>query len=412
MLSFCATPCGNKAYNADMMKTPSSSKFFALQLALLVATTPLAVDAYLPAMPSMATFYNSDTQQVAVSVSLFLIGFALGQLVGGPSSDRIGRRPLVLMGLSGYILASVGIAFSNSVEQLWALRLLQAFSGGAATVTVGAMVRDRFDGQESAKVLSMVALIMMSAPLLAPGIGSLLLSYLNWQSIFIFLALYASFILLLCQQSLPETRAASLETKSWADIARDYARILSHRHAMAYIISLSFAFSTMFVFITESAYLYIDHFAISSSHFPFLFGANIVTMMLCNRINIGLLKRYQPQQIIWLGVSLQCAAALSFALLVLSHNYQLYSVVPLIMLSVGSLGLIAANASSATLSFFPNSSGTANAVLGTSEFLLAGLIGTGISALPHNNLLPISLGMAFCALCSLSSLLLLKPKTA
>lgn len=394
-----------------MLKTPEASKLFALQLALLVATTPLAVDAYLPAIPSMASFYNSDTQRVAISVSLFLIGFALGQLVGGPSSDRMGRRPLVLMGLSGYILASAGIAISSSVEQLWGLRLLQAFSGGAATVTVGAMVRDRFDGQDSAKVLSMVSLIMMSAPLLAPGIGALLLSYFNWQSIFIFLAIYACLIFVICWQSLPETRAPRLVSKSWSAVITDYIHVLSHRGAMRYIVSLSFAFATMFVFITESAYLYIDYFQASSSDFPFLFGANILTMMLCNRINIGLLKYYQPQQVIWLGVSLQCVAASCFALLVISNHHSLYSVLPLIMLSVGSLGLIAANAVSATLSFFPNSSGTANAVLGTTEFLLAGLMGASISSLPHENLLPISLGMASCALCSLSALLLLKPKS-
>lgn len=395
-----------------MLKTPRAQPFFSMLLALLAATTPLAVDAYLPAIPEMAVFYQTDIQQVSLSVSVFLIGFALGQLIGGPCSDRVGRRPLVFIGLTGYLLTSFGIAASTQVEQLWLLRLVQAFSGGLCTVNIGAMVRDRYDGQESAKVLSMVMLIMMSAPLLAPAIGATLLKLLNWQSIFFFLAIYAGVALLISAWQLPETHKQREASASWKAVLNDYWHVITHRHAIRYIIAAAFAFSTMFVFISESAYLYINYLGASSELFPFLFGANIIVMMLCNRINISLLKHYQPQQILWLGMGLQCAGTLCFLLLVLLDKTMLYTVLPLMMLSVGCLGFIGANAMSAMLSFFPNTSGTANAVLGTSEFLLGGFLGAVVSALPHNNLWPVAAGMATCAICSLSALWLLKPQHA
>lgn len=383
-------------------------KSFALRLALLVAIAPFAVDTYLPAMPTMADFFDSTTQQVATSVSLFLLGFALGQLFGGPWSDRIGRRPVALTGLCIYLISSIGISISQTLDQLWILRFLQAIGGGCASVVVGAMVRDVFDGQQSALLFSMIAMIMMTAPLIAPGVGAVLLEFLGWQSIFVFLSVYAGTMLVVVFRWFPETRNASHEKVSLKQIFSDYAKVLTHRNAMAYILALAFAFSTMFVFITESAYIYIDYFSVSSNLFPLLFGANIVLMMLCNRINMQLLKKHQPQQLIWLGLGIQCSAAVLLNIVVISGYHSLYTVLPLIVLSVGSLGLIAPNATASALSYFPHTSGTANAIMGTSEFILAGCIGTFISKLPHESLLPATLGMGSCALLSLSALLILK----
>ena len=291
---------------------------------------------------------------------------------------------------------------TTQVEQLWLLRILQAISGGMATVTVGAMVRDRYDGQKSAQVLSLIALIMMSAPLLAPALGAAILHYLNWHSIFIFLALYAAAVLAICTLRLVETKPTRTPVHSqpshwW----HSYTSVLRHRQAMRYVISVAFSFSAMFVFITDAAYIYMDYLGASSDWFPFLFGANIVTMMMCNRINITLLKHHPRERILRGGIIVQCIGTTGFTLVALFGIEHLWSVLPFIMLSVGSLGLIGANAISLTLSFFPNNSGAANAILGTSEFFCAGAIGTAVSMLPHNNLLPSAAGMLCCALCSL-----------
>jgi len=172
------------------MHMQQSRSLFIFFLALLTATTPFAIDTYLPAMPTMAQDFDVPLSSIELSISLFLIGFALGQLIGGPVSDRFGRRMSATIGLTLFALASFAAAFATSVESFLLFRFLQAFGGGFATVVSNATVRDHFTGKESAQILSMIQSIMYIAPLLAPVIGSLLLHFASWNAIFIFLGFY------------------------------------------------------------------------------------------------------------------------------------------------------------------------------------------------------------------------------
>jgi len=155
-----------------------------LLLALLTALSPLAIDMYLPAMEAMAGDLQTSIHLVELSVSSYLLGFALGQLGGGPLSDRYGRRPLIITGLVLFALSSAALMLTTSLEALLALRFLQAIGGGLATVNSSAIVRDRFQGADVAKTLSLVSMIMMLAPLVAPMLGALTLSFAGWRTIF------------------------------------------------------------------------------------------------------------------------------------------------------------------------------------------------------------------------------------
>ena len=177
--------------------TPAGRKRLALMLALLVAVMPFSIDAYLPAMPQMAAALGADIHQIEQSLSVFLLGVALGQLVGGPVSDLKGRRKVALFGLAVYVMATTALLWTDTVAHLLLWRGVQALGGGMATVTVAALVRDRFGGREAAQMFALIGIIMMAAPLAAPMLGALLKNLGGWRAIFEFLALYAAAVALL-----------------------------------------------------------------------------------------------------------------------------------------------------------------------------------------------------------------------
>lgn len=360
------------------MSTPSM-RSLSILLAMLVAVAPFAIDMYLPAMKVMADDLSTPIHYVEISISTFLFGYAIGQLLGGPLSDRFGRKPLIALGLTLFSITSLMLTQTESIDQLLLLRALQAIGGGIATVNSSAIIRDLFSGDEMAKVLSMVAIVMMAAPLLAPMLGSWIISFFSWPTIFFILAIYSMSVLLLLLWHLPETNQAKnhkdeTTTLSFSKLWQSYKKVLTHRQAMGYVMAISFSFSGMFVFITASAYAYMEYFSISPQLFPFIFGGNILLMMLMNRINVWALNHYSSASILTTGLIIQmlCGSGLIIASYL---DPSLYVVVALVMIFVGSIGLVAANATAGTLNFFPDISGTATAVIGVTEFTLGALMG-------------------------------------
>jgi DHA1 family bicyclomycin/chloramphenicol resistance-like MFS transporter len=394
------------------MSVPSV-RFLAVLLAMLTAVAPFAVDMYLPAMKAMAIDLSTPIHYVEISISTFLFGFAIGQFVGGPASDHFGRKPIIALGLVLFSITSLLLTETESINQLLFLRALQAIGGGMATVNSAAMIRDLFSGDEMAKVLSMVAMVMMSAPLIAPMLGALVVKFFDWQAIFLCLSVYSISVMLLLLWRLPETnpRTTRQEKNIRPSFWHSYKRVLSHRQAMGYLIAISFAFSGMFVFITSSAFTYLEYYSVSVPMFPFLFGANVLVMMLMNRINIWALSRYTGSHMLTVGLLIQITCGIG--LVVASYSQaNLYFVVVLNMLFVGSLGLIAANATAGVLNFFPDISGTATAVIGVSEFTLGAIVGLLWSYLhdlqfvttQQHTLSPMAWVMASCALIGLLGL--------
>ncbi|MFB9865707.1 multidrug effflux MFS transporter [Vreelandella sulfidaeris] len=370
----------------------------AILVAANTALAPFAIDAYLPAIGVMADSINASIHHTELSISMFLFGFALGQLCFGPLSDRVGRKPVLLCGLVVFMLASLAITSADSLTTLLVWRFVQALGGGACVVNSAAIVRDCFSGREAAKVMSTMAMIMMLAPLVAPAVGSGLLYIGGWWLIFVFLAVYAGFLLWLLGTRLPETRDMSLPAASPRQVIRNYASVLKHREGMGYICAVAASFAGLFAFVTASPFLYLDYFGLSPSTYPFVFGVNVLVIALSNRVNIHLLRKRTPQQNLRFGLTVQLIAALGLVLVTLLNVASIYLVVPLVMLFTGMIGLITPNAISSLLDHFGHISATATALLGGVQFSCGALAGVMVGLFQVEHLWPMVLTMLSAAL--------------
>ncbi len=383
-----------------MKSTPLSVANLLILLAALTALAPLAIDAYLPAIPTMAINFDTSIHNIELSLSLFLAGFSVGQLIGGPISDHIGRRLTIFSGLFIFALGTLGVVFSTSLSSLLSFRVIEAIGGGIAIVNSSAIIRDISSGRDSARNLSHMALIMMLAPLFAPMIGSTILHLSSWPSIFIFLLIYTVIIGLLIYQNIPETRVIHAQKTS---AFQRYLMVLKHRRALGFIFAMCFSSGGMFAFITGSPSVYMGYFGVSEAIFPFLFGANIVSLISANRLNVLLLKRYDAHQLLSLGQFIQLIAGIILlSYVMLFSKPDLAVVVILVMLFVGSQGFIVSNAVSSTVEFFPHNSGTASALLGASGFGAGALTGTLVGLLGDGTPLPMVSVMTGCILTGIS----------
>ncbi len=357
-----------------------------LMLAALTALAPLSTDAYLPAIPSIAEGLGVTIHDVELSVSLFLAGFACGQLTGGPLSDHYGRRRAIALGLSVFFIGATWASLTGSIGELWTARILQGFGGGLSVVNSMAIIRDRHSGRESAQTMGKMANILMLAPLLAPVLGTVLLELGNWRLIFIFLSVYSLLLLATLMLRLPETRRPSLEPRP--NPIQAYLNVIRHRTARGYLCSLACAYAGMFAFITGSSGSYIHHYGASPALYTILFGLNIVTLLACNQLNIRLLHRYSTQQLLQVGQRVQLTTGLLLVIAYLAFDAPLAVIVVLIMLYIGVQGFVISNGMAGTSEFFPHSAATATALLGACGFGFGALAGTLVGILGDGTPLP------------------------
>ncbi|PTA50179.1 Bcr/CflA family drug resistance efflux transporter [Shewanella morhuae] len=342
-------------------------------LAAIVAITPLAIDMYLPAMSTLALNFQTDVTTVQQSLSIYLAGYALGMLCFGPLADRIGRRPMVIMGLSGFMLTSLLIGFAGQVEVFLGLRFLQAFIGAAATVVVPGYIKEVY-GDNTAKGMSYVSLIMMLAPLLAPSIGSVILELGDWHLIFFVQSAYAVTLLLLVLFALKMPSDKDMDTRSQKSFFGAYATVLTRQGVKLNIASgvlTSFAF---FCYLTASPFVYMEVFSLDKSYFAILFSTNVGALMLANIINTRIVGLYGSLRMLHVSTFFGAIAGvglLTVNLLDLSYHFTVMMLIPL----MGCLGVMSVNADAIVLMKFKQETGTATAVIGTLRFGCGALAG-------------------------------------
>ncbi|MCD8548099.1 MAG: Bcr/CflA family multidrug efflux MFS transporter [Aeromonadaceae bacterium] len=350
-------------------------------LGALAGLTPLAIDMYLPAIPTIAQDLGAGVEGVQLTVSLFLGGFALGQLVYGPLADSLGRRPVILFGLALFSLSSLGCLLVTDLNQLLGLRFLQASGGAAGAVVVNALLRDLFSGEDLVRAMSLVILTMTLAPLVAPLLGSLLL-VLGWHAIFALLALLALlgallFIMLyhLVPETLPPEGRRPLRP---AVVLGGFADVLRHRLAMGQLLPGILASAGMFAFISGSPYVYIGFFGLSPLEYGLLFALNVGLMMLLTFLNTRLIRRWGQERMLRIGLFGVALASVLLLVVGLTGMGGLMGLVFPVVLYVGQLGFIGANSMSLAMNHFGRSAGTASALAGTLRFGCGALAGWGV----------------------------------
>lgn len=357
---------------------------------------PFSVDTYLPAFPQIAADLGVRHADISLSISVYIFTLSLSQLVGGALSDQLGRRKVLLGGLFLYLLAALGVGLAGNLPVLLSGRIVQAFGAGWVLVSVPALVRDRVAGQEAAKLFSLIGLIMILAPGIAPGIGSLILEIGSWRWIFFFLAGYALFLIPVALRVIfrqTPKRAVPLGT---AGMLQRYADVLRERRAWPYVLWQAAGFSVMLIFITHASFIYQEHFGQSARHFSLLFAANVVSMLGFNLLNRLLLSRLRSLTILRLATGVHGVGICLVLIATLNHGTVTGFIIPM-MLTIGSLGAIAPNIQANYLDFFPHSGGSAAAILGATQFGIAGLASALSTRLPHT-LLAIVIAMTVAAL--------------
>ena len=370
---------------------------FALGFTMMLG--PFAIDTYLPAFPLLADDLGVDIQAVSLSISVYMFAFAIGQLVGGALSDKFGRRRVLISGLLLFAGASFLIATVQTLEWLLLGRMFQAIGGGWTGVSIPALVRDRVQGQQAAKLFSMIGLVAIIAPAIAPAIGNLLLQIGGWGLIFQFLGAYALCLLPLLAVTVFRSPRKPPPQRGAATIASRYLGVLRERRALPHIGWQTAGFGGLIIFVTWSAFIYQVHYDQSPEAFTLLFACNIITMFSCNLLNRFLLNRKSPLQILRGATQVQAIAA-AWLLAVALFDGPVLAFLPGMMLYAGTLGAISPNNQACFLEYFPTSSGSATALMGTATFGIGG-IASGLTTLLPQSLITVTLCMMACALVSL-----------
>lgn len=342
-------------------------------LVALSAIAPLTVDMFLPSLPTMADEFAASESTLQLAVTLFIISFAASQLVYGPASDRVGRRPALLAGLALFVAGSLLALSARSVEVLLAGRVVQGLGGGAGPAVAQAIVLDIYGRQRAARVLSYMAIALPLAPAIAPIFGGFLHDAFGWHSVFVTLAAIGVLLTLAYGFGIPETRPRRAPgTSGLGGLMRDYRTIFSSRTYLAYAAVMGLMFGGQLVFISSSSFVLQEEFGLSAQWFGLSFGLVALGIMAGATLSSRLVVRLPSHRIVLLGTGISAgASALMLAWVAASEAGGVWSVlVPMFVTAVG-LGLTRPAAVAGALVPFPQIAGLASALLGFSQMLIA-----------------------------------------
>lgn len=334
-------------------------------LAAMVAMGPLATSMYLPAFPAMAETFDVGADRIQMTLSAYMIGLAIAQLLCGPLADRFGRKPLLLSGMALFCLGSVGCMFADSITVLFGYRFLQAFGAASGMVLAQAMIRDTFAPVDAAKKLAYMGSTTAIAPALAPVAGGALLVAFGWSSIFLALALYAALTLAVVSvglpESLPRDRRQTLHPRT---VAGNYLAALGNRAFLAHALAVSLMFAGHYGFMSGAPFVLIELFAVPEAHFGWYFLFVVVAFITGNLLGARLTARVGGHRLILAGGSLLVLAGILVVSLVASGTDTVAAVIgPQVIYAIGS-GMMMPQLIAGALAPFHHMAGTAASLLG------------------------------------------------
>ena len=364
----------------------------------LVAYAAVATDLYLPAIPYMIADLAGNQADGQLTLSVFMVGLALGQLVFGPLSDQFGRLPVVRIGTLCFLIASVLCAVAQSMEMMWALRGLQGATAASGPVIARAIVRDRYEGNRAAQVMSALSGAMAVIPMVAPSIGVLVLRFFQWPAVFVALAVFA-LIILTALIRFPETAPAQCASKlSIRGVLTGFREMLCNPTFLGYQLAGSFSFAALFCYLSTVAYFLPDVFNIPTAQFGVAFALTVLGFMTGSLINARVVVRFGLDATLRTGLLISLLTAATITMLAPSAEQFLAIMAGLSSLFFLGVGLTAANASMGAISLFKERAGAASAVYGFTHALLAAAIGAVAGALYRGRLIEPAMIILICAI--------------
>ncbi|TNB60507.1 multidrug effflux MFS transporter [Campylobacter helveticus] len=369
-------------------------------LALMSSIAPLSTDMYLPALSQVKQSFETSEFLTQLSIASFFIAFALGQLIYGPLSDVFGRKIPALVGIFLFMLSSLFCVIIDNIYIFIALRFFEALGGCAGVVIARAIVNDLFELKEAASIFALMMVFSALAPMLSPSLGGFLIEYFSWHSIFATLfglgILLFLLILFALKESAPHLKRQKFSHK---ETLKSYHFVLKDKPFVLYVSCAALVLAAMFAYITGSSFVFISFFGLSEKDFGLLFGINALGFIIFANINAKIVKKIDSEKILFYALILMLISTLIlFFNALIKPNFWLFEIS--IFTSIALLGFIAPNTTTLAMARFKDHSGTASAVLGTSQFALAGAISFIVSAVGANTPTILALVMLICIACA------------
>lgn len=365
-------------------------------LALMSSIAPLSTDMYLPALSQVKQSFETSEFLTQLSLASFFVAFALGQLIYGPLSDIFGRKIPALVGIFLFMLSSLFCVIIDNIYIFIILRFFEALGGCAGVVIARAIVNDLFELKEAASIFALMMVFSALAPMLSPSFGGFLIEYFSWHSIFATLFGLGILLFLLIFFALKESAPHLKRQKfSHKETLKSYRFVLKDKPFILYVSCASLVLAAMFAYITGSSFVFINFFGLSERDFGLLFGLNALGFVIFANINAKMVRKIDSEKILFYALIIMLISTLIlFVNSLIKPNFWLFELS--IFTSIALLGFIAPNTTTLAMARFKDHSGTASAVLGTSQFALAGVISFIVSAVGANTPVILALIMLIC----------------
>lgn len=370
-------------------------------LALLNTLESLSIDLYLPAFPSMAEIFKTDIGHIQISISVFFAGFAFGQLLWGPLSDKTGRKPMLYCGLTLFIIGATAIYFTSDIYVLWAMRFLQAFGGSAGIVIGRAIIIDLYDKQKSVTIFAQQSQISGIAPIVAPLMGSVFLKYWGWNSSFAFLCVMGLITFFMVYKYVPETNTRisqpDHELTDEKGLKEQLKMIISNREFINSTMVASIAFASLIIYISNAPFLFMEIHGFSSENFSFIFAFNSLALITAAYITPKLITRISNSTLLF-GATLILLIVCTLHIFIAAGNLSMVLEIGMLYLSLLAIGILFPLTSAHALSPFKEGRGTAAALLGFMQLMVTFVMSGMLGFLEADSILPMVVTRAGMAL--------------
>ncbi|GAB4010801.1 multidrug effflux MFS transporter [Spirosoma migulaei] len=376
-----------------------------LILGTLSTISPFSIDMYLPGFPAIARDLHTSISQVQLSLTAYLVGISVGQLLYGPLLDRYGRKLPLYAGLVVYLLASIGCAFSTSIETLIAMRLLQALGGCVGLVSAQALVRDLFPVSDIAQVFSLLTLVVAVSPMIAPTVGGYATIAFGWHSIFLILAIITALIIVGIYFALPDGKQPddSLSLRPNA-VLGSFFTVLKQPQFLTYALVGGMATSAPFAYLAGSSDVFMNIYKVNEQEYGWIFAFLAIAVIAPTQLNRFFLRRYSSEQIILATLLYQSIIGVLLVSGTWAGLYGQYSLIAMLFLFLCGQGITGPNASALSLAPFSRHAGSAAALMGSFRMGFGACVSAAVSVLHNNTAVPMVGVMTACVLFGLAVL--------